>query len=79
MPETEKQVSPYLKVSSAHVQGSSHDDFTASPDPVINSDIVDFDGEEDPERPTNWPFKKKIVTTALYGITTMVSQLAISL
>ena len=33
--------------------------------------IVDFDGEHDPYYPRNWPFRKKMITTALYGFTTM--------
>lgn len=33
--------------------------------------IVDFDGPDDPYRPMNWTFKKKAVTTVLYGLTTM--------
>lgn len=33
--------------------------------------IVDFDGPDDPYRPINWGFKKKAVTTVLYGLTTM--------
>jgi hypothetical protein len=33
--------------------------------------IVDFDGPDDPYKPLNWPFKKKVVTTVLYGLTTM--------
>jgi hypothetical protein len=28
---------------------------------------VDFDGPDDPYHPMNWPFRKKVVTTALYG------------
>ena len=32
--------------------------------------IVDFDGPDDPYRPMNWPFKKKVITTVLYGLTT---------
>ncbi|TVY85148.1 Efflux pump bik6 [Lachnellula suecica] len=35
------------------------------------AEIVDFDGEDDPYRPINWPFRKKVVTTLLYGLTTM--------
>lgn len=34
-------------------------------------DLVDFDGDDDPYRPVNWSMKKKIITTALYGLTTM--------
>ena len=33
--------------------------------------IVDFDGPDDPYRPLNWGFKKKAITTVLYGLTTM--------
>ncbi|KAJ5195943.1 MFS multidrug transporter [Penicillium cf. viridicatum] len=32
--------------------------------------LVDFDGEDDPYRPMNWPFRKKVITTLLYGFTT---------
>ena len=40
--------------------------------------IVDFDGPDDPYRPVNWTFNKKIWTTALYGFTTMGSTFASS-
>ena len=40
--------------------------------------VVDFDGHEDPYKPLNWPYKKKIITTALYGFTTMGSTFASS-
>lgn len=33
--------------------------------------IVTFDGPDDPYNPLNWTFKKKVITTALYGFTTM--------
>lgn len=33
--------------------------------------IVDFEGPDDPYRPVNWSFRKKAVTTVLYGLTTM--------
>ncbi|KAF2089566.1 putative MSF drug transporter, partial [Saccharata proteae CBS 121410] len=33
--------------------------------------IVEFDGSDDPYNPMNWPFKKKVITTVLYGFTTM--------
>lgn len=32
--------------------------------------LVDFDGKDDPYRPINWPFRKKVIHTALYGFTT---------
>lgn len=32
--------------------------------------LVEFDGKDDPYRPINWPFRKKVVTTTLYGLTT---------
>ncbi|KAI9728075.1 MAG: hypothetical protein M1834_007791 [Cirrosporium novae-zelandiae] len=38
---------------------------------TLDDVIVDFDGPDDPYRPVNWPSKKKITTTLLYGFTTM--------
>ncbi|PGH02557.1 hypothetical protein GX51_04584 [Blastomyces parvus] len=35
--------------------------------------IVDFDGPDDAYNPMNWPFRKKAITTLLYGLTTMGS------
>jgi hypothetical protein len=32
--------------------------------------LVDFDGSDDPYLPMNWPFRKKVLTTFLYGLTT---------
>ncbi|MCJ1479070.1 hypothetical protein MMC13_007754 [Lambiella insularis] len=40
--------------------------------------VVDFDGPDDPYRPMNWPMRKKVITTALYGFTTMGSTFASS-
>ena len=34
--------------------------------------IVDFDSADDTYNPLNWPLRKKVVTTALYGLCTMV-------
>ena len=33
--------------------------------------LVDFEGKDDPYRPINWTFRKKVMTTLLYGLTTM--------
>jgi hypothetical protein len=33
--------------------------------------VVTFDGSDDPYNPLNWAFRKKVVTTVLYGFTTM--------
>lgn len=41
--------------------------------------IVNFDGPDDPYRPMNWPFRKKAITTVLYGLTTMGATLASSI
>ena len=38
--------------------------------------LVDFEGPDDPYRPLNWPMKKKVVTTMLYGLTTMGATLS---
>ncbi|KAL1635899.1 hypothetical protein SLS58_010067 [Diplodia intermedia] len=40
--------------------------------------IVDFDGEDDPYRPLNWENRKKVITTVLYGFTTMGASFASS-
>lgn len=40
---------------------------------TTEAEIVDFDGPDDPYRPLNWPFRKKVITTLLYGLTTMGS------
>ncbi|KAG0646667.1 Efflux pump bik6 [Hyphodiscus hymeniophilus] len=40
---------------------------------TTEAEIVDFDGADDPYRPLNWPFRKKVITTLLYGLTTMGS------
>ena len=37
--------------------------------------IVDFEGPDDPYHPLNWPLRKKVVTTTLYGLCTMVRRL----
>ena len=41
-------------------------------------DLVDFEGPDDPYRPLNWAMKKKVITTALYGFTTMTASWASS-
>jgi DHA1 family multidrug resistance protein-like MFS transporter len=40
--------------------------------------VVHFDGPDDPYKALNWPNKKKIITTALYGLTTMTATWASS-
>jgi hypothetical protein len=40
--------------------------------------VVNFDGPDDPYNPLNWAFKKKVITTVLYGFTTMGSTWASS-
>lgn len=46
---------------------------------TTEAEIVDFDGPDDPYRPVNWPFRKKVITTLLYGLTTMGSTWASSI
>jgi hypothetical protein len=46
--------------------------FAAPAAPVgDDKNVVDFDGPDDPERPLNWPMRKKLLTTILYSFTTM--------
>ncbi|MCJ1285854.1 hypothetical protein MMC26_005196 [Xylographa opegraphella] len=40
--------------------------------------LVKFEGPDDPYRPLNWPMRKKVVTTVLYGFTTMGATFASS-
>ncbi|KGQ00671.1 hypothetical protein PAAG_12661 [Paracoccidioides lutzii Pb01] len=43
-----------------------------SPSDIIlgshSADVVHFNGSDDPFNPANWPFPKKFVTSALYGL-----------
>ncbi|KAF2664696.1 MFS general substrate transporter [Microthyrium microscopicum] len=41
--------------------------------PSKHEKLVDFDGNGDPLRPINWPMRKKVVTTVLYGMTTAIA------
>lgn len=45
---------------------------------TTESQIVDFDGPNDPYRPMNWPTHKKVSTTLLYGLVTMTATWASS-
>ncbi|CAM1507493.1 Fc.00g071340.m01.CDS01 [Cosmosporella sp. VM-42] len=36
-----------------------------------DDNLIDFEGQDDPYNPLNWPFRKKFVTTMLYSFTTM--------
>lgn len=38
--------------------------------------LVDFDGPDDPYRPLNWPAKKKIIHTVIYGLCAMCTSFA---
>ncbi|KAK4187795.1 major facilitator superfamily domain-containing protein [Podospora australis] len=38
---------------------------------TTKDELVDFDGPHDPYRPMNWPLRKKVLTTLLYGLVTM--------
>lgn len=39
--------------------------------PTTRDHLVDFSSPADPYRPLNWPLRRKITTTALYGLVTM--------
>jgi DHA1 family multidrug resistance protein-like MFS transporter len=53
-------------------------DHPLSHTPTTAEVIVDFEGPDDPYRPINWPTKKKVITTLLYGLTTMTATWASS-
>jgi hypothetical protein len=44
--------------------------------PTGPESIVEFDGDDDPYNPINWPFKKKVIATILYGLTTLGASFA---
>ncbi|KAF1357654.1 MSF membrane transporter [Lizonia empirigonia] len=46
--------------------------------PTAADVLVDFEGDDDPYRPMNWPTKKKVLTTFMYGMTTMTATWASS-
>ncbi|KAK4120651.1 MFS general substrate transporter [Parathielavia appendiculata] len=46
--------------------------------PTTASYLVDFDGPEDAYKPLNWPTRKKVMTTMLYGLVTMTATWASS-
>lgn len=43
------------------------------PLPAMEEYVVEFDGTEDPLHAQNWPFRKKVLTAAMLGYTTMTS------
>lgn len=45
---------------------------------TTKDDLVEFDGPDDPYHPLNWPTRKKVWTTALYGLVTMTATWASS-
>lgn len=45
-------------------------DHDLSPTRAGRSKLVSFNGPVDPAQPLNWPMRKKVVTTVLYGTTT---------
>ncbi|KAI9647187.1 hypothetical protein NHQ30_003570 [Ciborinia camelliae] len=45
---------------------------------TTEAEIVDFIGADDPYKPLNWTFRKKLITTFVYGLFTMTSTWASS-
>ena len=37
----------------------------------VKTSIVEFEGPNDPADPLNWTLKRKVITTFLYGMTTL--------
>ncbi|POS86336.1 hypothetical protein EPUL_002147 [Erysiphe pulchra] len=52
---------------------SGHVKWYPPPLPDPNLYLVDFDGPDDPIHAQNWPMKKKVLTTAMLAVTTMIS------
>ncbi|KAJ5732329.1 Efflux pump bik6 [Penicillium malachiteum] len=54
-------------------QSTLHGKYTAEqppPEMPPQNTVVDFEGPDDPYHPLNWSFRKKVITTMLYGLTT---------
>ena len=47
-----------------------------TPRPSTTSNVVDFEGADDPYNAMNWPIKKKLVVTLLYSLCTMSATFA---
>jgi hypothetical protein len=60
-----------MRTQSLTGRNTSHFTHSLSHVKTTDAEIVDFDGPDDPYLPFNWPFRKKVVTTILYGFTTM--------
>ncbi|PHH86946.1 hypothetical protein CDD83_9545 [Cordyceps sp. RAO-2017] len=46
--------------------------------PTTADQLVDFDSADDPYHPLNWPTRKKVLTTLMYGLVTMTATWASS-
>lgn len=44
-----------------------------------NQDIVDFEGDDDPYHPLNWPLQKKVTATVCYGLLSSCTTFATSM
>ncbi|KAJ9610534.1 hypothetical protein H2200_005311 [Cladophialophora chaetospira] len=47
--------------------------------PAVNDFVVDWDGDDDPENPLNWPSRRKAINVALLSSLTFVTPLASSM
>lgn len=70
--EKEVKLEPDLEAMNGEKPESSSSNVGMQAPPIAkDSNIVDFDGPDDPYKPLNWPMRKKLVTTFLYSFTTM--------
>ena len=51
---------PALSDKDSHDQASSEPEH-AVPEPVTKSNVVDWDGPDDPKNPQNWPSWKRLI------------------
>ncbi|EDN06872.1 conserved hypothetical protein [Histoplasma mississippiense (nom. inval.)] len=71
-------VSQHYNATLNHVRSRNPDQMRPFTHPLSHQKtsrdtLVDFDGSDDAYHPMNWSFRKKAITTFLYGLTTMGS------
>ncbi|QSS60808.1 polyamine transporter 1, partial [Histoplasma capsulatum] len=74
-------VSQHYNATLNHVRSRNPDQMRPFTHPLSHQKtsrdtLVDFDGSDDAYHPMNWSFRKKAITTFLYGLTTMGMVLA---
>ena len=75
--EKSQQTSGNLSGSRLAFDGTGAENSFAEEDTPVgetaNPGVVDFDGPDDPENPTNWPLSKKTISIIMVTVMTLLS------